>query len=125
MRKTVTIGGKDIVLDNNASILIRYKAAFGGDLMSDYNNLVMAIGQPLTDDVSIPAVRIIYVMASAADKEIKPFEEWLGDFESFPVGEMVVTAVDMMAKTLEIRTEKNLTSPETKDNVESDSQATE
>lgn len=125
MRKTVSIGGKDIVLDNNASILIRYKTMFGGDLMQDYNNLVLAIGQPLTDNISLPAIRIIYVMAAAADKEIKPFEDWLSDFESFPVGEMVVAAVELMAATLEIRTEKNLVSPETECGTESGSQATE
>lgn len=125
MRKTVSIGGKDIVLDNNASILIRYKTMFGGDLMQDYNNLVLAIGQPLTDNISLTAIRIIYVMAAAADKEIKPFEDWLSDFESFPVGEMVVAAVELMAATLEIRTEKNLVSPETECGTESGSQATE
>lgn len=110
MRKTVEISGKNVVLDNNAGMLIRYKAEFGADIFEDYTTLVQAFDKPYSDKVGIVTIRLTYIMAKAADKTLPPLLEWLEEFESFPIKEMPAIIIDMMMDTLELRNKKKSTS---------------
>ncbi len=112
MRKTVTIGGKAIVLDNNASLLYKYKKEFGADAFADFNAIVNAIGGPLTEEVGLPVMRLTYIMAKNANKEIKPFEDWLEEIGTFPITLMPREVCELMSDTFELHNTKNSTAPE-------------
>lgn len=112
MRKTVTIGGKSVVLDNNASLLYKYKKEFGADVFADFNTMVDAIGRPLTEDVGLPVMRLTYIMAKNADKELPPFEDWLEEVGTFPVTTMPGVVYELMSDTFEMHSTKNSTAPE-------------
>lgn len=89
MRKTLTIGEKEIVLASNAATAILYKQTFHEDLLKTVTNLSTASGDVL--DAVEKIQRLAFIMSkqaegkpfSALSKELTEdsFIEWLCGFE--------------------------------------------
>ena len=114
MEKTVTIGGHEYRMKSTAANLLKYKAQFGRDLLSDIGQLQKAQiptgkkdanGSPLFAwDFSKVDLETIYDMCwlliKAADPELPPPMEWLDSIDSFPLAEAATEAVALYADSM-------------------------
>lgn len=100
MEKTLTIGGRQVKFKSSGAFLLRYKAQFGRDAVSDISKLEKFINNGNTDfsafDVEI-LFSLIWVLAKTADPGIPsdPFE-WLDSFDEFPIADIFPELVDML-----------------------------
>lgn len=92
MRKTINIGGQDMLLKVSARTLFDYNAEFGRDLEKDFDTLMVGFNESVKNNSKIPwtaimiAARMTYIMAKSADPSMtSSFNEWLGELDSFPV----------------------------------------
>lgn len=106
MEKTINIGGKEVKLKANAMQAIIFRSNFGRDILEVQASLMKLIdlnndktpfnldGLKYLDSVGI--VQIIWTMAKAADNTIPPLEQWLEEFETFPIMDVFLDAYDLI-----------------------------
>lgn len=110
MRRTVTIGGKDIELKATASTMFRYRDMFGRDLIKDFIKLKANVntnekeevlsGEPL-EIVS----KLTFIMAKQADPSIgNDLYDWLDQFETFSYG-FAIEVVSLWAESMNVKIE--------------------
>lgn len=107
MRKTVNIAGKDIELKANGMTLIVYKSMFGRDLVDDFKAVQKAFeaeGSINGETFEIVA-KLTYVMAGQADKSISSFEDWMDQFEYFPISEFASDVIVLWASSISTSSE--------------------
>lgn len=93
MEKIITIDGKDIPFKSTGATVVKYKAAFHKDFLTEMVNMMILeellagkIAEADPEKIDLDVVyRIAWVMAKTADKEIPPMMEWLDSFDEFPV----------------------------------------
>jgi hypothetical protein len=105
MRETVMIDGKPVELKATASTLRRYRAWFNRDLVKDFKTVEKELrdsgGDVASGDVLEIIQNLTYVMARQADSTIpNNIDDWLDQFESFPIEEFAVDVVTLWAKSL-------------------------
>lgn len=110
MIKTIQIGEQSIQFNTSLSWMFKYRAQFGHDPMDvlmpaikaaiplfdiDRQSLTMTDLDMLTDVVGeldlTEALQLIWAIAANADSSISDPERWYGQFESFPLDEVLVT----------------------------------
>ena len=107
MEKIITIGGKDVKLKSNAMQLLIFRDNFGRDMLEVQSSLMKLINISRTGEItvnldgikyvdSLGIVQIIWTMAKAADPETPPLEQWLDEFEAFPIMEVFMDAYDLI-----------------------------
>ena len=107
MEKTITIDGKEVRLKANAMQAIIYRANFGRDILEVQGSLMGMVefdregnthinlsGVKNIDSVGI--VEIIWCMAKAADDTIPPMEQWLNQFDTFPIMDVFADAYELV-----------------------------
>lgn len=105
MEKTVTIGGKDYTMKSTAANLLKYKAQFGRDLMSD----VMKLQKAQRDDGSWDFEKIdlgmlydmVWLLIKAANPDLPPPMQWLDTLDTFPLKEAASEAMLMYVQSME------------------------
>ena len=104
MRGTVTIAGKPVELKATASTIRKYRAWFDRDLLNDFKKIQadFTSGAEVTSEVIEMIENLTYVMAKQADPNIKEgIDDWLDQFESFPIEEFAVDVVTFWAKSIQ------------------------
>ncbi len=100
MEKQIYIGGKEVALKTTGATLLRYKIQFGKDLLIELMKLEKCYdGQsfnPEQLDIEL-FYNITWLMAKTADSSLKPPVEWLDEFDSFPVLEILPEVMEMLA----------------------------
>ncbi|MFO7296745.1 MAG: hypothetical protein C0P72_012140 [Clostridia bacterium] len=98
MEKTIRIDGKEVRLRATAALPIRYKAQFGRDLFADIYKMEPAIKK---EDYSKLDTLIFYdlvwLMAKSANPNIPNLEEWLDQFDAFPVEDVFSVCLEMLS----------------------------
>lgn len=104
MIKTVTIAGIPVELKATGSTLLKYRNWFGRDLIDDFK----AVTKEFASDGSVSGeafdivAKLTYTMAKQADKSIpNDLEEWLDQFETFPISDFAADVVTFWASTLQ------------------------
>lgn len=98
MEKTIRIDGKEVRLRATAALPIRYRAQFGRDLFSDLFKL-----EPVAKNNDFGKLDttifydLLWLMARNADSSIPDLEEWLDQFDSFPVDVVFTACMEMMS----------------------------
>lgn len=85
MKKDVKIGKYDIELSASAFTPFSYKKLFQRDLLKDIQQIQKDSKSGGLDAEIVSMVT--YTMAKEVNKDIEPFEEWLGKFEIFDLYE--------------------------------------
>lgn len=115
MIKTIKISNRDVSFDASLSWAFVYKNQFGADplkvimpaLISMYDgsedgkigfNAEML--EKVADKIDLTSfLQILWAMAKNADKDIPEPEEWFGQFETFPMDEVLMGVAPMLAKS--------------------------
>ena len=111
MEKVIKIGEKDVRLKANAMQVIIYRREFGRDIMEVQGNLMKMLkfdkagnakfdldGISNLDGVGI--VQVIWTMAKAADASVPPLEQWLEQFDAFPIMDVFAEAYELISANL-------------------------
>lgn len=109
MEKTLEIDGKQVKFKSSGASPLRYKAQFGQDFFSDLMKMEKLIdkktGQLNHDVLDLidfdVLYNIIWVLAKNADKEIPEPIEWLDEFETFPIMEIMPELQELIQATLQ------------------------
>ena len=98
MEKTIIIDGKEVRLRATAALPIRYKAQFGRDLFADIYKMEPAIKE---EDYSkldtLVFYDLVWLMAKSANPNIPDLEEWLDQFDAFPVEDVFSVCLEMLS----------------------------
>lgn len=108
MIKTVTIAGIPVELKATGSTLIKYRNWFGRDLITDFKTVQRSFenGEEMSGEVFDVMAMLTYTMAKQADKTIpNDLEEWLDQFESFPISDFAVDVAMLWASSLQGKNE--------------------
>lgn len=98
MEKTIWVNGKEVRLRATAALPIRYKAQFGRDLFADIFKMKPAIEDGDFSQLdSLILYDLAWLMAKSANPDIPDLEEWLDQFDAFPVEEVFITCMEMLA----------------------------
>lgn len=115
MEKTVNIGGKEVRLISSGATPIIYKNAFSRDFFADLGKFLkmadtsnkakkgqeMAALLPLFENGDITIMyNFVWVYAKNADMSLKPLDEWLADFEEFPMFDFLGDVLDLVMRSV-------------------------
>ena len=97
MEKTLTIDNKKIQFKTNGATPLRFKAQFGKDYFQEIMKLAplenLGKKKNITKDLEVLDFEVFYniswIMAKTADPTIPEPIEWLEQFESFPIAEVI------------------------------------
>lgn len=96
MEKVINIDNKNIKFKSTAATPLRYKAQFGRDFFNDLMKL-----EPENTELDTEVIyNIIWVLAKTADKTIPPLIEWLDEFDSIDLGEVITEVKDMILASI-------------------------
>ncbi|WP_353423980.1 hypothetical protein [Christensenella massiliensis] len=106
MEKVIKIGDKDVRLKANAMQAIIYRREFGRDIMEVQGSIMKMMNFDKAGNAtfnldgignldSVGIVQVIWTMAKAADASVPPLEQWLEQFDAFPI-------MDVFAETYEL-----------------------
>lgn len=106
MEKTIEVDGKKILLKSNGATPLRYKMQFKRDFFKDLLKM-----KDIEIDISCIDLEmfynIIWLLAKTADDTIPQPIEWLENFDTFPIIEIIPQIQDMLAAMLKtINTKK-------------------
>lgn len=112
MEKTLNINGKNIKFKCTGGFLINFRALTGKDpiksisLLSDILDKSQKKNTEAIDnnfdinDLSIEDLQtfyeIVWILAKTADKEIPDLNEWLNDFDEFPIADIITDLLDLI-----------------------------
>lgn len=105
MEKTVMIGGAEYKMKSTAANLLKYKAQFGRDLLTDVQKLQSAHLADGSWDFSKIDLETLYEMVwlliKAANPELPPPMQWLDTLDSFPLKEAAGEAMTLYVESME------------------------
>lgn len=126
MEKIIKIDDKEVLLKANAMFPILYKQTFGEDILTVILPLISEVLQNADDIFSevqgdelsitpsklgdlvegvyslemVDILKIIWTTAKLGDKSIKPLENWIEEFDEFPIFEIGFEAIKIIIPTL-------------------------
>lgn len=114
MEKTLHFGGKDVRFRATMRTLLIYKQQTNREYMADVQKLSRLVrtdkdGKPVTGADGKPIVNlnmldtealcaVAWAMAKTADKTIPPMEDWLDEFEEFPLLPILSELIPMLSE---------------------------
>lgn len=107
MEKIIKIDGKSVKLKSNAMQAIIYRREFGRDIMEVQGSLMKMVNfdkkggmsfniNGISGIDSVGIVEIIWTMAKAADSSVPPLEQWLEQFDSFPIMDVFAECYELI-----------------------------
>lgn len=117
MEKTIEISGKKVGFKSTGSLMLRYKAQFGKDFLSDFVKLQNCI-VPVLDANNYPTgeknvdfskldtevfFNIAWTMAKTSNDNIpnNPIE-WLDEFDEFPILDVFTEIIGLINANLKV-----------------------
>ena len=104
MNKTVNIAGIPVELKATGSTMLKYRNWFGRDLITDFKTVQRSFenGEEMSGEAFDIIAKLTYTMAKQADKGIpNDLEEWLDQFDTFPISEFAADVVMLWASSLQ------------------------
>lgn len=106
MEKIIDIGGKQIKLKSTAGTMMRYRNNFNRDFIKD----LIALQGKLKDKTETGAEfevvdleifeRIAWCMAKTADDNIPPIENWLDEFNTFDIMQVLPQIMELLVSNM-------------------------
>lgn len=118
MEKVLQVGGQDVRFRATMKTLLVYKAQTGREYLADVQKLAGLIvtgqdGKPAKDAngkvmINLAALdtemlcAVAWAMARTADGSILPLEEWLDQFEEFPIMEILAELIPVVNASMKL-----------------------
>ncbi|MCE5222054.1 MAG: hypothetical protein LLF98_12580 [Clostridium sp.] len=109
--KVIEIDGKQVEFKSTAATPLRYKKQFGKDYFAEIlklEKLEKAMKSKKMSDAEKLAnidfelfYNIAWIFAKTADKAIKEPIEWLDEFDSFPIGEILPQLLELITSNMQ------------------------
>lgn len=102
MQDVITIDGKDVPFKANALTVVKYQDRHGRDLYKDIDLWRKAAvkGETMTTDILIVFLDFAHTMAKQADDSIPDTpNEWVDQFDVFPIDEIMPKLVDLWLRS--------------------------
>ena len=96
MEKIIEINGKKVGLKASAKFLLLYENYFGKDGLKDLNSLLTGAGTANDLENAIIIYRITWAMAKNYNKKIAPLEDWLDEFDSFNLADVITELLPLI-----------------------------
>ncbi|MBE0451834.1 MAG: hypothetical protein IBX70_13480 [Clostridia bacterium] len=106
MEKIIVIGGKSVLFKSTGAYLYKYKAQFNKDAFQDIMKLKDLYDEETKQLANIETLdlelfyNLVWVLAKTADPAINPPEEWLDEFDEFPLFDIIPEVIDMILSTI-------------------------
>jgi len=107
MEKILNIGGKEIKLKSTAGTMMRYRNNFNRDFLKDLINLQEKLKDRTENGTQFQAVdldifeKIAWCMAKTADDSIPQIENWLDQFETFDIMQILPQIMELLVGNME------------------------
>lgn len=120
MEQIISIGEKQVKLKATASILLRYKALIGKDLLKEFIKIENIKKREELNKDNISSLEnlenidlefiynLFYVLAKTADPELPPMLEFIDSFEYIPIEEVSKTVIDLVINSMGMSGKKNI-----------------
>lgn len=105
MEKVITIGSTSVRFKTNGLALLTYKREIGRDLIPDLFSIYGGkdeierannAGEVNIENLNVEAIyNIAYIFAKLADSSIGTRDEWLANFDAFPVADIALEIVPL------------------------------
>ena len=105
MEKIIKIGEKEVLLKANAMNALIYRSNFGNDIFTDEAKIVSVAKDENYGEIEIvKLMQIVWTMAKAADSKTEPFNEWVSNFEEFPVFDVLTDIIELILMNFSSKT---------------------
>ncbi|HMM31783.1 MAG TPA: hypothetical protein PKB13_08395 [Clostridia bacterium] len=102
MEKVINISGQDVRFKATAALPLHFATHFNEDVLASAFEMKKNRGEN-----TLLMYRMVWTMAYCANKEIKPLEQWLEDFDSFPIYAVYAQLSDMFWSSIKGVVPKN------------------
>lgn len=107
MERTLSISGKEVKLKSTAGTMMRYRNNFNRDFLKDLINLQEKLKERTENGTQFQAVdldifeKIAWCMAKTADDSIPQIENWLDQFETFDIMQVLPQIMELLVGNME------------------------
>ena len=112
MEKIILIGEREVRLKSTASILLRYKALTGKDLLKEFIKIENMKEDALIDiyeNIDLEFIyNLFYVLAKTANPDLPPMFEFIDSFEYIPFEEISKEVIELVINSMGMARKKNI-----------------
>lgn len=107
MEKTLNIGGKQVRMKSTAGTMMRYRNYFNRDFIKDLVKLQTKLTDKLETGQEFEALdldlfeKIAWCMAKTADNSTPDIENWLDEFETFDIMQVLPELMNLLVANME------------------------
>lgn len=107
MEKILKIGDKEIKMKSTAGTMMRYRNQFNRDFIKDLVKLQSKLGEKIETGQEFEALdldifeKIAWCMAKTADNTIPEIENWLDEFETFDIMQVLPQIMELLIANME------------------------
>lgn len=107
MEKVLKIGDKEVKMKSTAGTMLRYRNYFNRDFIQDLIKLQTKLNDKIDKNQEFEAIdleifeRIAWCMAKTADNNIPEMENWLDDFETFDIMQVLPEIMGLLVQNME------------------------
>lgn len=107
MEKVLNIGGKQIKMKSTAGTMMRYRNNFNRDFIKDLVKLQSKLSDKLEKGQEFEALdldifeKIAWCMAKTADNSIPDIENWLDEFDTFDIMQVLPELMNLLVANME------------------------
>lgn len=118
MEKTLNIGGKEIKMKSTAGTMMRYRNNFNRDFIKDLIKLQTKLNDKIEKGQEFEALdldifeKIAWCMAKTADNNIPEIENWLDEFDTFDIMQVLPEIMSLLIANMEQINDKKKLDPQ-------------
>lgn len=107
MEKVLKIGDKEIKMKSTAGTMMRYRNNFNRDFIKDLVKLQGKLNDKIEKGQEFEAIdldifeKIAWCMAKTADNSIPDIENWLDEFETFDIMQVLPEIMNLLVSNME------------------------
>lgn len=107
MEKILNIGGKEIKMKSTAGTMMRYRNNFNRDFIKDLVRLQEKLADKMEKKQEFEAIdldlfeKIAWCMAKTADNSIPDIENWLDEFDTFDILQVLPELMNLLVANME------------------------
>lgn len=107
MEKVLNIGGKQVKMKSTAGTMMRYRNNFNRDFIKDLVKLQAKLTDKIEKGEEFEALdldlfeKIAWCMAKTADNSIPDIENWLDEFDTFDIMQVLPELMSLLVANME------------------------
>ena len=107
VEKIVNVSGKEVRFKSTAATMRIYRNNFKSDMLADVFKLQKTFNKKKTAEEQFDAIdlgifeQLAWAMAKTADPNTKPIDNWLDDFETFAIQEILPVLLELLTDNLQ------------------------